>query len=95
MIQANLKQRLPRFAIALGGASSADITREGVNKATGLQKLAAHTGITTADMIFIGDAIFPGGNDYPPFEAGIDCVKVETIDDTRSAIDTIVICLKG
>ena len=45
-------------------------------------------------MIFIGDAIFPGGNDYPPFEAGIDCVKVKTIDDTRSAIDAIVCCLK-
>jgi phosphomannomutase len=95
VIQADLKQRLAGFAINLGGATSVDITREGVKKATGLQKLADHSGIATSDMIFIGDAIFPGGNDYPPFEAGIDCVKVKTIDDTRSAIDAIVICLKG
>ena len=94
VIQADLKQRLPGFAINAGGATSIDITREGVNKATGLQKLADHCGVPTADMIFIGDAIFPGGNDYPPFEAGIDCVKVKTIDDTRSAIDAIVCCLK-
>jgi HAD superfamily hydrolase (TIGR01484 family) len=95
VIQADLKQRLAGFAINLGGATSVDITREGVNKATGLQKLADQVGIATGDMIFIGDAIFPGGNDYPPFEAGIDCVKVKTIDDTRSAIDAIVICLQG
>lgn len=95
VIQADLKQRLAGFAINLGGATSVDITREGVNKATGLQKLTDHSGIATSDMIFIGDAIFPGGNDYPPFEAGIDCVKVKTIDDTRSAIDAIVICLRG
>ncbi len=94
VIQADLKQRLPGFAINAGGATSIDITREGVNKATGLQKLAEHSDIATGDMIFIGDAIFPGGNDYPPFEAGIDCVKVKTIDDTRSAIDAIVCCLK-
>lgn len=95
VIQADLRERLAGFAINLGGATSVDITREGVNKATGLQKLADHSGVPTADMIFIGDAIFPGGNDYPPFEAGIDCVKVKTIDDTRSAIDAIVICLRG
>lgn len=95
IIQAHLKERLVGFAIDLGGATSVDITREGVNKATGLQKLADQSGIETADMIFIGDAIFPGGNDYPPFEAGIDCVRVKTIDDTRSAIDAIVICLAG
>jgi phosphomannomutase len=95
VIQADLKRRLAGFAINLGGATSVDITREGVNKATGLQKLAKNSGISTADMIFIGDAIFPGGNDYPPFEAGIDCVKVKTTDDTRSAIDAIVICLKA
>ncbi len=95
VIQADLKQRLPGFAINAGGATSIDITREGVNKATGLQKLAEHSAISTDSMIFIGDAIFPGGNDYPPFEAGIDCVKVKTIDDTRSAIDAIVCCLKG
>ena len=94
VIQADLKQRLPGFAINAGGATSIDITREGINKATGLQKLADHIGVPTDAMIFIGDAIFPGGNDYPPFEAGIDCVKVKTIDDTRSAIDAICICLK-
>ncbi len=94
VIQADLKQRLPEFAINAGGATSIDITREGVNKATGLKKLAEHSDVTTDEMIFIGDAIFPGGNDYPPFEAGIDCVKVKTIDDTRSAIDAIVCCLK-
>lgn len=35
------------------------------HKAYGVKKLHETLGIAIADMIFIGDAIFPGGNDYP------------------------------
>ena len=94
MIQADLRQRLPGLAINMGGATSIDITREGVDKAYGLKKLAEHSGVALDEMIFIGDAIFPGGNDYPAMTLGVDCIRVKTIDDTRSAIDAIVLCLK-
>ena len=94
VIQADLRQRLPGLAINMGGATSIDITREGVDKGYGLKKLAEHSGVELADMIFIGDAIFPGGNDYPAMTLGVDCIRVKTIDDTRSAIDAIVLCLK-
>jgi hypothetical protein len=94
VIQADLRQRLPGLAINMGGATSIDITREGVDKAYGLKKLAGHSGVDLAEMIFIGDAIFPGGNDYPAMTLGVDCIRVKTIDDTRAAIDAIVLCLK-
>ena len=94
MIQADLRKRLPGLAINMGGATSIDITREGVDKAYGLKKLAEHSGVDLGEMIFIGDAIFPGGNDYPAMTLGVDCIRVKTIDDTRSAIDAIVLCLK-
>ena len=94
VIQADLQQRLPGLAINMGGATSIDITREGVDKAYGLRKLAEHSGIALDEMIFIGDAIFPGGNDYPALTLGVDCIRVKTIDDTRAAIDAICLCLK-
>ena len=94
VIQADLSKRLPGMAINMGGATSIDITREGVDKAYGLKKLADHSGVPLGDMIFIGDAIFPGGNDYPAQTLGVDCIRVKTIDDTRSAIDAIHLCLK-
>ena len=94
VIQADLQGRLPGLAINMGGATSIDITREGVDKAYGLRKLADNSGVSLADMIFIGDAIFPGGNDYPAFTLGVDCIRVKTVDDTRSAVDAIHLCLK-
>ena len=33
-------------------------------------------------MLFIGDAIFPGGNDYPAAEIGLDTVRVRDVAET-------------
>jgi len=44
-------------------------------------------------MIFIGDAIFPGGNDYPAKEAGVVCIRVKDPEDSKLVIETIVACL--
>lgn len=62
VIQADLKQRLPGLSINMGGATSIDITQEGVDKAYGLKKLRDESGIPLDAMMFIGDAIFPGGD---------------------------------
>ena len=94
VIQADLRQRLPGLSINMGGATSIDITREGVDKAYGLKKLNEASGIALNKMMFIGDAIFPGGNDYPAEQLGLDVVKVKNVDGTLAAIAGIVACLK-
>ena len=94
VIQADLKQRLPGLSINMGGATSIDITREGVDKAYGLKKLRDESGIALDAMMFIGDAIFPGGNDYPAKELGLDTVKVRDPQETEAVIAGIVACLK-
>jgi phosphomannomutase len=95
VIQADLRTRLPGLAINMGGATSIDITREGVDKAYGLERLSEHSGIALGQMLFIGDAIFPGGNDYPPKEKlGMDTVKVRDPGDTINVIAAIVACQK-
>ncbi|MBW6528086.1 HAD-IIB family hydrolase [Sphingomonas sp. RHCKR7] len=94
VIQADLRQRLPGLAINMGGATSIDITREGVDKGYGLRKLATESGIQLGEMLFIGDAIFPGGNDYPAHEAGVDCVRVRDPQETISVVTAIVACQK-
>ena len=90
VIQADLKQRLPGLSINMGGATSIDITREGVDKGYGLRKLAGESGFDLSEMLFIGDAIFPGGNDYPAHEAGVDCVRVRDPQETISVVTAIV-----
>ncbi|HJT40228.1 MAG TPA: HAD-IIB family hydrolase [Sphingobium sp.] len=94
VIQADLRQRLPGLSINMGGATSIDITREGVDKAYGLKKLRDASGIALDAMLFIGDAIFPGGNDYPAKELGLDTVRVRDPQETLSVIDAIVACQK-
>lgn len=44
--------------------------------------------------MFIGDAIFPGGNDYPAEELGLDTVNVRTPEETHSVISAIIACSK-
>ena len=94
VIQADLRKRLPGLAINMGGATSIDITREGVDKGYGLRKLSGESGYGLDEMLFIGDAIFPGGNDYPAKEAGVDVVKVRDPQETLSVIAAIVACQK-
>ena len=94
VIQADLRSRLPGLSINMGGATSIDITREGVDKAYGLKKLRDASGIPLDAMLFIGDAIFPGGNDYPAKELGLDTVRVRDPDETLSVISAIVACQK-
>ena len=92
-LQKTLQSRLPELSINIGGATSIDITRKGVDKAYGLKKLADASGVALDAMIFIGDAIFPGGNDYPAKTLGLDTIKVANIDETRVAIEAIRVCL--
>ena len=94
VIQADLKQRLPGLAINMGGATSIDITREGVDKGYGLKRLRDESGIGLDSMLFIGDAIFPGGNDYPAKLIGLDTVRVRDPHDTLNVIAAIVACQK-
>ncbi|KAI0147268.1 HAD-superhydrolase, subIIB family protein [Xylariaceae sp. FL1272] len=94
VIQADLRQRLPGLSINMGGATSIDITKEGVDKGYALKRLASVSGIPLEEMMFIGDAIFPGGNDYPAKEVGVKTVLVRDPEDTLTAIASIVNCLK-
>ncbi|OAA80473.1 HAD-like domain protein [Akanthomyces lecanii RCEF 1005] len=94
VIQADLRQRLPGLSINMGGATSIDITKEGVDKGYALKRLAEVSKIPLEQMMFVGDAIFPGGNDYPAKEIGVKTVLVRDPDDTLTAIAAIVACLQ-
>ncbi|HEY9260993.1 HAD-IIB family hydrolase [Chitinophaga sp.] len=91
-MKALLVHIIPEFAINLGGTTSVDITKPGIDKAYGIRKLRDILLVSIEEMLFAGDAIFPGGNDYPAKEAGVDCIKVRDPDETKRVIETIVAC---
>jgi len=92
-IKAILDPLLPEFSVHLGGTTSIDITRPGIDKAYGIKKLHETLAITIAEMIFVGDAIFPGGNDYPAKQAGVVAIEVRDPEETKRVIETVIACL--
>jgi hypothetical protein len=81
-----LAPKLPEVEINIGGTTSLDFLPKGFNKAKGLIRLLNKFGMVINDMVFVGDAIFPGGNDYSPYEAGIESLKVDGPEDTKNLI---------
>lgn len=77
----------------MGGTTSIDVTKKGVDKAYGLKKLSRESGVALEEMMFVGDAIFPGGNDYPAKQLGLRTVQVENPEGTLAAIAAVVACL--
>ena len=94
-IKAILQPLIPNFSIQLGGTTSIDITRPGIDKAYGVKKLHETLGVAIRDMIFIGDAIFPGGNDYPAKQAGVVSIEVRDPHETKRVVEAIIACLES
>jgi phosphomannomutase len=88
-----LEPMLPNFSIRMGGTTSIDVTKPGIDKAYGIKKLRDHLDIPLKEMLFAGDAIFPGGNDYPAQEVGVDSILVRDTKETARVIQTVIACL--
>ncbi|MFZ2149728.1 MAG: HAD-IIB family hydrolase [Minisyncoccia bacterium] len=85
-IKALLESQLPEVTILINGTSSIDILPKGFNKAVGLVRFLNKAGLQKSDVLFLGDGLFPGGNDYSVFEAGFETMAVKNPKDTERII---------
>jgi HAD superfamily hydrolase (TIGR01484 family) len=83
--------KLPEFDVLMGGATSTDITKKGVNKSYGVRWLAQHLSIPAAEMLYVGDALYPGGNDYVVIDTGIQTRSTKGPEETKKIIDELLI----
>ncbi|MGO1623253.1 HAD-IIB family hydrolase [Flaviflexus sp.] len=81
---------LPELEVRSGGSTSIDITATGVDKAFGITRLAEYTGVAFDDMLFVGDRLDPGGNDYPVVALGCKTVAVDDWEDTARFVEKLV-----
>ncbi len=83
-------QRLPDLEVHVGGTTSVDVTNTGTDKAYGIRKLMAAVGLTSDEILFFGDQLGEGGNDYPVKSVGIDTISVRGWEETALAIQAII-----
>jgi len=89
-LRAAVAARLPELEVRSGGSTSVDITRAGIDKAYGMKKLAAQTGIPLDRMLFVGDRLDPDGNDYPVKALGVPCRAVTGWQDTAGFLEELL-----
>lgn len=85
-----LAKLLPELEVRAAGFTSIDITKKGIDKAYGLKQIKKYLQIAIKNMLFIGDAIFPGGNDYAIVKTGIDYVPVTGPAQTKDIIRSLL-----
>jgi len=85
-----LREQLPDFEISVGGTTSIDVTRKGVNKTLCVKKLTERLDLERKSMLFVGDALFRGGNDYIMKSTGIKCIPVSGPEETKKLIRKII-----
>jgi phosphomannomutase len=92
-IKAALDETLPGFSVQLKGLTSIDITKVGIDKAFGIYKLHQILDVKTRKMLFVGNALFEGGNDHAAINTGVECIGIKNLDETKRVIETIIACL--
>ncbi len=83
-------QRLPDLEVHAAGFTSIDVTRKGIDKAYGIRQIKKTLHIPIRDMLFVGDALFPGGNDYAVRRTGVDWIAVKGPAETKRIIRAIL-----
>lgn len=81
---------IPEFEVRVGGVTSIDVTKLGIDKAYGIKKLLDMLGFSIEDALFVGDRLQEGGNDFPVKNMGVDSIAVKSWEDTALVIETIL-----
>ncbi len=85
-----MSKYLPHLEIRAAGHTSVDVTKKGIDKAFGLKQIEKYVHIPIKKMLFVGDSIFPGGNDYAVVKTKVDYVPVRGPEDAKQIIKAVL-----
>lgn len=85
-----LKESLPEFEVLMGGVTTIDITLKDVNKSHGVLWFSKELAIPVQEMLYVGDALYPGGNDAVVIPTGIQTLSVSGPAETEKIIDELL-----
>ena len=85
-----MDKKIPEFEVNVAGTTSIDVTPKGMDKAYGIHKMVEYIKLPIKKMVFVGDALFPGGNDHDVISTGIKIISVRNPEDTKELIKKII-----
>ena len=85
-----LEKQLPDFEVLIGGMTTIDITRKGINKSYGVTWLAQKLELKPEEMLYVGDALYPGGNDEVVIATGVKTRPVTGPAETNAVMDELL-----
>jgi HAD superfamily hydrolase (TIGR01484 family) len=88
---ANMVQKqLPNLEVRRGGITSIDVTKKGIDKAYGVRKIEKTLHVPIKDMLFVGDALYKGGNDAAAKKTGVRTVQTSGPKETKKIIESVL-----
>ncbi len=85
-LAAAVQKYLPDFEVKIPGLTSIDVTRKGIDKAYGIVKIEELLQIKPSEMVFVGDALYEGGNDHAVIRTGVETVSVAGPEETKAVL---------
>jgi phosphomannomutase len=93
-LKKTLEKYLPKFEVRLGGLTSIDITKKGMDKAFGIQEIMKALSVSKKDIVYIGDSLYEGGNDVAVLRTGIDIIQVSGPEEVKYLIRELLLIKK-
>lgn len=85
-----LSAALPDFSIKIGGATTIDISKSGIDKAYGMREFAKLVRISEKEILYVGDALYPGGNDEAVLKTELRVHAVKNKDETKVFLTSLL-----
>jgi HAD superfamily hydrolase (TIGR01484 family) len=81
-----IAKHLPAYSVHMGGMTTIDVNRAGIDKAYGIHQLCERLHIAEADALYVGDQLVAGGNDEAAFNTHVQTRAVKSPEDTAAFI---------
>lgn len=85
-----MQKYLPEFEVRAAGYTTIDVTKKGIDKAYGLKQTRKYLKVPFSKMLFVGDALYKGGNDYAVIKTGVDYISVVGPNETKRIISELI-----
>ena len=86
-----LAETLKEFEVLIGGMTTIDITRKGIHKGYALEWLSQNLHIRTSEMLYVGDSLHEGGNDFVVIKTGVQTKETSGPSETEVIIDALLV----